>query len=99
MLACHIIYYLAINIRGQCAYLMLQLPGLQISLSFIIKTLRLYTYATIATHLRSSITAPRRCWLSKLLVVLLSLLLLNERTKVASGNWFYFTLQREQLHF
>ena len=89
----HFIYYLMINIWGHCAHLMLQLPCLQIGLRYIIKSLRLYTDTTITTHLGSSkLGAPWWCWLLKLLVVLLILLMLNERSKVALSNWFNFTL-------
>ena len=93
MLACHFIYYLTPNIRGQCAHLMLELTGLQISLRDIVKTLRLNTHAAIATHLgNSKLGALRRQWLLKLLIFLAILLVLNECFKVAFGNRFNFSL-------
>ena len=78
MLACRFIYYLTPNIRGQCAHLMLELTGLQISLRDIVKALRLNTHAAIATHLgNSKLGALRRQWLLKLLIFLAILLVLN----------------------
>ena len=101
MLACHFLYYLTINIWGQCAHLMLQLSGLQISLRDIIKTLRLYAHTTIATHLGySKLSASRRCRpLNLLVIVLIILLVFNECSKVALGDRLNFSLQRDELHF